>query len=250
MTNIFSQENIDKVHRKHYANKLREFHSTKCGLRSSHTNCIQSALVQLMKWNNHNYLNNVPNLEATEDLNNLLNYVRNISYDESLIDNFQYMNPEFIQKYGLKQYTENKIISGKLMTLMSKIMEEKIYEVFLNYLSKEEFELGFEIYRLEKNVPKKLFDYFLIDPGINNIQFNTMEVDIFEIMKIETNNEFLWHLSQIGVNENYDFFYDSEAVRYYNSSQSIQKQSLEIRNQIKNAYNKINNELYYLYITD
>lgn len=250
MSHAISLERINKLHISHYADKLREFHSTKCGLRAQHTNRIQAALVQMLR-NQSIPLNNVPNLEQTGDLDNLLDYIRNIpNVDQTLINNLQYMSSDFIGKYGLMKYAKEEIISSKLLELAIRTMTKKIHETLLKYLNEKELELGFQIYSLERNIPKDLFDYFLTDPGIDNFQFDVMKADIFEAMKIQNCNGFLWHLSQIGVNENYIFFYDSEAVNHYNVPTNIQNQSLEIRNQIKNAYNKINNELYYLYITD
>ena len=251
MKDIFSLECINQVHIDHYANKLREFHITKNTLRGHYTNRIQAALVQLMSWNQNNELNNVPNLEETGDLNDLLTYVQILPQSgDNLIDSFQYMSSDFIEKFGLMEYSNDSVLNNKLLILMIETMKKHIFDVLLKYLSKEEFELGFQIYSLERNIPKDLFDYFLTNPGIDNFQFDVMKADIFEAMKIQNCNGFLWHLSQIGVNENYIFFYDSEAVNHYNVPTNIQNQSLEIRNQIKNAYNKINNELYYLYITD
>lgn len=246
MSHAISLERINKLHISHYADKLREFHSTKCGLRAQHTNRIQAALVQMLR-NQSIPLNNVPNLEQTGDLDNLLDYIRNIpNVDQTLINNLQYMSSDFIGKYGLMKYAKEEIISSNLLELAIRTMTKKIHETLLKYLNEKELELGFQIYNLEKDIPKDLFNYFLTDPGIDNLQFDVINAKIFEAMKLRSNDDFLWHLSQIGINSEYNFFYDSEAVRYYNTPSSIQIQSLQIRNQIKNAYTKVKDEINYL----
>jgi len=241
-------DNINHIKLEEVIKKLNEFYASKNSIRSSNINNIQKSVVLLKKWNQNNTLNIVPDLENNGDLEEIINNLENPDYDLSI----EYLNSlgnEFIEKVGLNiLYQKDKKIIPRFLQFTKNISQKEVCNKLKNVLSVEEFNLGFEIYKLETTIPTELYNYFINDPGIDNLPFNIdneliLEKKLNYYRTIKSNYEFLENLSQIGINQNLKFDYTSEIMTNYNLNIEIQQQSLQIRDQINNAFNQINEKI-------
>ena len=253
-------DNINNVKLEEFIRKLNQFYASKNSIRSSNVNKIQKRAVLLKKWNEENSLNPVPDLESNGVLDDIIQDLKDPNY--SFNDNYlNSLGEEFIKEKGLNVLYEDEKTISKFLELIRKTSQNQVFNELKNELSEEEFNLGFEIYNLETTVPKKLYNYFLKDPGIDNLPFDVEVTDqAYEISNlkmsyyrtIKSNEEFLEQLNQLGLNERLKFDHSSKIIKNYELSIEIRKQSLEIRDQIYTSFNKINNiiDLYYTSILD
>lgn len=262
---LLSENNINEYRIEQFIRDLTTFHNIKIGIRGKNINNIQKAVVNVKKWNNENELNNVPNLDLNGVNDNLQNKIENILYEKISKDKLNLSGNEFKQESGLEAFIkhqesgleafidyqgsgleafiDNQTINSKFLQTLKKISINIIYNSLKETLSDEEFELGYQIYKLENSFSKEFFNLFINNPGIDNFPFNIEEFDINEWKKIISTEDFLEYLSQIGLNENLTFDYNSEIIIYYELNNQIQEQSFQIRDQLYNSIDKIKRSL-------
>jgi len=238
---ILSEENINQYRLEQFVRDLTIFHNIKTAIQGNHINIIQKSLQKLNDWTNSNELNTVPDLTITDNVlqNNIESLLNNDLSEEFL----NLLGKEFNQKSGLKSFIDNQKINSKLIQTLKIICINIVHNFLKENLSDEEFELGYQIYKLESSIPKDFFNLFINNPGIDNLSFDVETVDVKNWLKITSTSQFLEHLNQIGINENLKFDYDSEKFYHYNSSIEIQNQSFQIRDQLYNSVNVIENVL-------
>jgi len=260
---ILSEENINQYRSEQFVRDLTAFHNTKISIQGNHINIIQKSLQKLKNWRDNNELNNVPDLTNVD--NDLQNTIENILYEEVSENFLKLLGTEFSQTSGLKlfsktqktdleifieqqktdleQFINNQTINSKFLQTLKDISINIIHNSLKETLSNEEFELGYQIYKLETKIPKDFFNLFINSPGIDNFPFNVEEVDVNDWEKITSTSRFLEHLNQIGLTEDLKFDYTSERFRYYNLSTELQNQSFQIRDQLYMSTDKINQSL-------
>lgn len=249
MSDVLSENNISKVKQEKFVKDLNLFHSVKNGIRSKNINNIQKAVVNLKKWCNENQLNIVPDLDSNGVNDNVQSKIEDV-LNEGVSENFlDSLGEDFAKKSGLNDFAEEKKISNKLLQTLKDINIDIIHEALKENLSDEEFELGYQIHKLENSFLKDFFNFFINNPGVDNLPFDIDKIDMNEWRKITSISQFLEHLSQIGLNENLKFDYSSEAVTHYNPSNEIQEQSFQIRDQLYNSIDKIDQSLENLRLT-
>jgi len=248
MSILLDTNNINNIKLDSFVKKLNEFYSSKAGIRSTNVNKIQKAAVSLKKWNKSNSLNTVPNLESNGDLDEIIENLENPNYNFNT-DYLNSLGDEFIKKSGLTiLYDKSNNNVSNFLQFIKKASQKEVFVRLKNELSEEEFNLGFEIYNLEITIPHKLYNYFLNDPGIDDLPFEVddeliLEKKLNRYRTIKSNDEFLQQLNHIGLNSNLKFDYNSIVVKHYYLSNEIKEQSLIIKNQIMNAFNLINRKI-------
>jgi len=241
-------DNINDIKLEYFIRMLNEFHCNRNRIRSININNIQRSVVLLKRWNKNNTLNIVPDLENNGDLEEIINNLENPDYDFD-DDYLNSLGSTFIKLYGFNVFYH--MFDGnisKFLEFIKNTCQKKIIKKLKNVISEEEFNLGFEIYQLENTIQHKLYNYFINDPGIDNLPFEINDDLISEkklnyYRTIKSNDEFLQKLSYIGLNSNLTFDHNSPIIKYYNLSDEIKEQSLTIRNQIKNAFSLIDQKI-------
>src|SRR6056297_2784749 len=226
-------DNINTVKLESFVKKLNEFYASKNGIRSNNINRIQKAAVSLKKWNEENSLNPVPDLESNGDLDEIIENLENPNYDFNT-DYLNSLGDEFIKKSGLDiLYGKNNANISNFLQFIKKASQKEVFVRLKNELSKQEINLGFEIYNLEIVIPHELYNYFINDPGIDSLPFEVNDQLISDkklnyYRTIKSNSEFLEHLNQIGLNENLKFDFNSKIIKHYDLNTNIQNQSFQI----------------------